>query len=165
MKNLVLLIVLALGLVGGYFAGQYRGREARKALEQAVETGKALDRERASTIASLKKDLDGIGEKYKQDIETSRKNYEAKAAEWQRTKLRLDETIDHQTKSLTALNKTLAAMEKIGASAGTDKDLAQLRKAAAGLQRELDGNACLKTPLPSSVLDALGSTGMTEAGR
>lgn len=72
MKNLILLIVLALGLGGGYFAGQYRGKEARKALERAVETGKALDRERANTIASLKTDLDGIGEKYKQDIEARR---------------------------------------------------------------------------------------------
>jgi len=49
-------------------------------LEKAVETGKALERDREAAIVALKKDLDDINAKHERDIELSRKDFDARRA-------------------------------------------------------------------------------------
>lgn len=168
MRNLVLLLMLVCGLVTGYFIGDYRGKDARKALEKAVETGKALERDREAAIVALKKDLDDINAKHERDIELSRKDFEARRAEWGRAKVGLDATIKRQTGKLAEANRNIDDLAtKLGGSVGAEKErleqeIARLRKSRDDLQREVEGNRCLKTQIPRSVVDALG--GASERG-
>ena len=162
MRNFVLLLVLVCGLASGYFIGDWRGKDARKALEMAIETGKTLEREREAAIVALKKDLDDINAKYRRDMEANRKDYETRSIAWDRTKAELDKTIKRQTEKLAESNRNIDDLTaKLGGSVGAEKErlkqeIARLRKQNAELQREAEGNRCLKTQVPRSVLDALG---------
>lgn len=162
MRNFVLLLVLGCGMASGYFVGDYRGKEARAALEKAIAMGMALDREREAVIASLRKDLADIDAKYQRDLEASRRDYEARSVEWQRAKAGLDETIRRQTARIAAANQDLEKLRgQLDGATGDERvkleqEIARLRKVRADLQRELDGNRCLGTPVPQSVFDALG---------
>lgn len=161
MKNLLLLLVLVCGLAAGYFVGDYRGKEARLALEKAIETGRTVEREREAALLALKKELDEINTKYRHDLDASRQDYAARSAEWERAKAGLDETIRRQSDKLAAANRNIEQLtSRLGASSGPERErleqeIARLRKQSAELQRELEGNRCLKTAVPRSVLEAL----------
>lgn len=161
MRNLILLLVLVSGLVAGYFVGDYRGKAARQALEQAIETGKALEAERQQTLSKLKADLDAINQKHDQALDAIRQEAEAKTAQWQRTKAELDDTIKRQNAKAGELGKKLAdATTRRDGAAGAEKErlgqeVERLRAELERVTRERDGNACLATRVPSSVLDAL----------
>lgn len=161
MRNLVLILVLVAGLVAGYFVGDYRGREARLALAKAIEAGKAAEGERDAAIAALKRDLAAVDAKYKADIDASRRDYAAKSDAWRATKARLDEALQRQNARLAEVNGNVDALAaKLAGATGAERPplearIARLRQERAGLQREVEGGACLKTPVPKDVIDAL----------
>lgn len=169
MRNLILLLVLVAGLLGGYFVGDYRGKDAREALERAIETGNKVEQERLGTISALKADLKTIDEKHAREINAIRQDFEARSVEWQLVKARLDQTILRQKSMLGELNTKLAELTgKAGTSTGSEKDkleqeIARLRMERANLEREMKGNVCLETQVPRSVIDALGP--MDDKGR
>jgi predicted nucleic acid-binding Zn-ribbon protein len=162
-KNLVRLLVIVLSIAGGYFIGDYRGKEARKALERAMETGKAVVREREATIAALRKDLDAINGKYDRDIDAMRHDYTARTAAWEREKSALDETIgrmktdlDERKRNIAGLKEKLAKSTDDAEKKGLEQEVARQEHIIADLERRVDGNVCLQIQVPRSVLDALG---------
>jgi chromosome segregation ATPase len=163
-KNLVLILVLVAGLVAGYFVGDYRGREARLALAKAIEAGKAAEGERDAAIAALRRDLAAVDETYKADIEASRRDYAAKSDAWRATKVRLDEALQRQNARLAELDGNVDALaRKLAGATGAERQqlearLARLRQDRAGLQREVEGGACLRTTVPRGVIEALDAT-------
>ena len=169
MRNLILLAVLVSGLLGGYFIGDLRGKAARVALAQAVETGKALEAERQETVARLKADLDAIKRQHDQALDASRKENEARAAQWQLAKANLDDTLKRQTAKAGALGKQLADLSarRDGASGAEKERLGQeverLRQELERLQRERNGNACLSMPVPASVISVLNGAKQTRS--
>jgi small-conductance mechanosensitive channel len=170
LRNLVLLLVLVLGLVSGYFLGDYRGSQAIATLKEAAETGKTVEKEREARMVALKKDLDDINAKYTRDMEASRRDFQARTAEWQRTKVGLDETIKRQNARLAASSKNIDDLKvRLAGASGAEKtrleeEIARMQKQRSDLQRELDGTRCLQTPVPRSVLDALGGAAAKGGG-
>lgn len=164
MKSLVLILILISGAVSGYFLGDYRGRESRIALEKAIETGKILLGEREASLVLLKRDLAAIDGKYQREMAQLGLDYEKKTAEWEQAKSTLDSTISTQNKKLAELNGDLAKLlVAAGAASGSDKKQVEkkietLTQTIAALRGNLDGNICLKTPVPRDVLAALGQT-------
>lgn len=166
MNNLVIALLLIAGLVSGYFIGDYRGASTRKALAEAVETGKILNEELQKSNDSLKADLDQINGKHEQELKALRDKYAADSAAWERTRASLAETIKNQNGRLSQLNSSLDAMlGKLGASSGAEKqkieaNIATLRKEIERLNRDLNGNVCLQQQAPASVIEALNSAGI-----
>lgn len=165
MRNLILLLVLISGALAGYFVGDYRGKEARKALELAIETGKTLESERQATLTKLKTELDGINEKHQQELDTSRKEYATKEAEWQSIKSGLNGTISNlkekRDKDMSELKHLLEQLD--GATgperAALEQKIAALRRELDGVKLKLDSNLCLDMPVPSKIIDLLNGTG------
>jgi len=161
MRNLLLLLILISGLLAGYLIGDYRGKAARAALEQAIETGKTLDSTRQAAIAKLETELRSIDAKHQQALEESRKEYDSKAAEWQREKAGLDDKIRRLNIKRTANDAELKILnEKLGSATGADKEklereIERLRITQGLLAQQIEGNACLKVPVPQSVHEAL----------
>ena len=164
MRNLILLLVLGSGFLSGYLIGDYRGKNAREALQKAIETGKTLDAERETAISRLKTELDGINETHRQELEAIRKENNSRIALWRRSKSGLNEQIRRSTANLDSANTRLATLttQRNGASgadaARLDMEIERLRKEREGLRREIDGNTCLQTPIPNSVFEALNET-------
>lgn len=161
MKNIVLLLILLAGLVAGYFVGDYRGRDARRALEEATAAGKELDEKRQQEIVRLNADLDTINRKHAADVAALRQEGEASKAGWEAAKAGLDETIARQKSSAGELTANIARLQDQAGNASGDErkqleaEIARLQRDLAATRRQLDGNVCLKTPIPSSVFDAL----------
>ena len=161
MNKYILLLVLFSSLLAGYFIGDYRGKDAREALNKAIETGKTLESERETAITKLKTELEGINEKHQQEISAIRKDNDAKVAAWQRTKVGLENTIklttaklaasDGQMKSLVSQSDGATGAEK----ARLDQEIERLKKEQLSLRQEIEGGACLQTRVPNSVFDAL----------
>ena len=170
-RNVVLLLVLVTGLVAGYFIGDYRGREAREALEKTIETGQSIDDELRTANATLKAELEGVSSKHAQDIERLRAEYSENSVEWQHIRSRLDNTIRLQQSSLVALNRALDELiTQLGRSHGAEKvqleqKIAILRNDIAFLLREVNGNSCLKTQVPNSVIETLNGAGKLGSNR
>lgn len=161
MRNLLLLLILLAGGMAGYLIGDYRGKAAREALDQTIETGKRLDQERQAAIAKLETDLNGINEKHQQELEESRKEYDAKSAEWQREKAGLTGKI----KNLRSVYAEKAAELKrlIGQLDGTtgtarealERKIERLQTELGLISLQIEGNACLSVQVPKSVHDAV----------
>lgn len=164
MKNFVRLLMLVSGLLAGYFVGDYRGSETRRALEEAVRMGQSLDRELQESHATLQAELSGVSRRHAEELASLRTEYARKSAEWQQTRQGLDATIHYQSTKLAAHNRMLdELLEQLGSTdgaerAGVEQKIAILRSDIDGLLRELNGNACLKTAVPHSVLDSLNGT-------
>ncbi|ADE12236.1 hypothetical protein [Sideroxydans lithotrophicus] len=167
MRNLILLLVLVSGLLAGYLIGDYRGRNAREALNKAIETGKMLDAEREATLASLKNELDGINDKHHRELETMRRENASRMAAWQHYRNDLDGTIRHSSVQLAESDSKLKALvaQHQHASAADKTRLAaeieHLRKGREGLRREIDASACLQEQVPHDVFEALNETDAT----
>lgn len=165
MKNFILLLVLISGFLSGYFLGDYRGKDAREMLKKAIETGKTLDTERETTIAQLKTELDGINEKHRRELETIRKNSEARTAAWRHSKDGLNDKLKLATAKLAESDTRLKSLlARHDAATGTEQarlelEIARLQQERDDLRREIEGNACLQTRVPHSVFDALNETG------
>ena len=164
MRNILLLLVLVCGLVAGYFIGSYSGKDARETLADEIKKGKLLDDELTKANEQLKQELEAVNDKHKLEIDTLRKDYDAKKGEWQHSKAALDETIKRLSGDLGKHKTTLADLKKkLGASTSeADKkrlqaEIDRLNQVIAAGQQELDGNLCLKVKVPQRVLDALGS--------
>lgn len=161
MRNLLLLLVLISGLLAGYLIGDYRGKAARVALEKAIETGKTLDSTRQAAIAKLETELRSIDEKHRQELDASRQEYDSKAAEWQREKAGLGEKIRRLSAKRAENDAQLKALnEKLGSASGAEKEkleqeIERLRMERESLTQQIEGNACLKVPVPQSVHEAL----------
>jgi hypothetical protein len=161
MNKYILLLVLFSGLLAGYFIGDYRGKDAREALNKAIETGKTLESERETAITKLKTELEGINEKHQQEISAIRKDNDARVAEWRRTKDGLENTIKLTTAKLTASDVRLKSLvsQRDGATGADktrlDQEIARLKNEQLGLRQEIEGSACLQARVPNSVFDAL----------
>ncbi len=164
MNKFILLLVLVCGFLSGYLIGDYRGKDSRETLKQAVITGKILDTERKTTIARLKTELDGITDKHRQELAAIRKSNDARIAEWRHVKAGLDDKIKYANAKLAVSDKQLKTLvARRDAASGTDKneldlEIANLRKERNELLREIEGNACLQTRVPHSVFEALNET-------
>ena len=164
MNKYILLLVLVAGLLAGYFVGDYRGRDAREALNKAIETGKTLDSERETAITQLKTELEGINEKHQREIAVMRKDNDAKLAEWRRTKESLENTIKLTTAKLAAADGQMKSLvsQRDGATgaenARLDLEIERLKKEQANLRQEIEGSACLQARIPHGVFDALNET-------
>ncbi len=161
MNKFVLLLVLISGFLSGYLIGDYRGRGARETLRLAAETGKTLESEREAAIAKLKTELSSISNKHQSDLDNARLENAMKVSEWRRTKAALDEKIKITNARITESDEKLKALvEQRDGARGADESkltqqIAQLRKEREELRREIEGNTCLQTKVPSSVFDAL----------
>lgn len=161
MKNILLLMVLVSGLVTGYFMGDYRGREARRVLEDAARMGQAIDKELRDANANLKNDLNSVNDRHTQELQKLHEEYASKSAEWQRVKQGLAGTISYQNVKLAEHNRMLdELLERLGRTDGAEKvameqKIAILRQDIDMLLREINGNTCLKTPVPQAVIDTL----------
>lgn len=165
MKSILLILVLISGVISGYFIGDYRGKASRIALAKAIEAGQVALKEREASLVLLKRDLETVNVKYKEDLAKLGVDYEKRTAEWERTKSTLDDTISTQNKKLAELNGDLAQLlVSVGAATGSDKKQIEkkiefLTKTIASLRGNLDANLCLKMPVPHEVLVALGQSG------
>lgn len=167
MRNMILLLVLISGFAAGYWLGDYRGRDARKALAAAVETGKTLEQERQTSKVKLETELAAIDARYQREQQNSRQLYDVKAEQWLQTKTQLDQTIAAQNRKVLQLNQRINELalkrnENLMAdktaksdSLALEQQIAKLRDERDSLIREADGNACLLKPVPHSVLEAL----------
>ena len=170
-RNIVLLLVLVTGLVAGYFIGDYRGRAAREALQKTIATGQSIDDELRTANASLKAELERVNGRHAQDIERLRAEYSENSVEWQQTKRGLDGTIRLQHARLVALNRSLDELiAQLGRSHGAEKaqleqKIAILRNDIDFLLREANGNACLQTQVPNSVIETLNGTDKAGSNR
>jgi hypothetical protein len=171
LKHIVLLLIIVCSIATGYFIGDYRGRKAREALQQAIQTGKTLLQEHEKTISELQRDLGDINTRYKHELDASRKDFEASALEWEKVKTGLQGSIRQQTVRLDKFNGDIGIlMAKIAASTGNKKEtleneLARQQKELGDVTRERNGNICLATLVPQSVVNALGSTAVAEKGK
>ncbi len=165
MKNLTLLLVLVSGLLAGYLVGDYRGRHAREALQQAIETGKTLDIERQTALAQLKRELDGISASHQQELEAIRHRSATREAAWHRARSlpgeqakRLEAQLaaaDARLGTLVARRNTATGNEQVS----LDQQIVRLRQERDDLRSEIEGHACLQTRLPHAVAEALNETG------
>ncbi len=161
MKNITLLLVLISGLLAGYLIGDYRGKEARAALDQAVRTGKSLDTEREASIARLKAELDGIDEKHHQELAALQQDNEARAAAWRHSRDKLNDQLKRATGKLAESDTQLKTLStQRDAASGDEKaklelDIQHLKQEQTKLRREIESNACLQAQVPQSVFDAL----------
>jgi DNA repair exonuclease SbcCD ATPase subunit len=168
MRNLLLLLILLAGGLAGYLIGDYRGEQARKALQEAVDKGNLALAEQQKTALQLETQLRDIGETHQQELEKIRTNYDAKSAEWQREKARLNERIGRLTAERSTNAARLQALnEQLKNSSGSEKERLQreielLRIRQIELSQQIEGNACLGVRVPQSVHDAL-SLKMTNA--
>lgn len=160
-KNIVMLIVLVCALVTGYFIGDYRGREARRALEEAARMGQDIDRELREANASLNSDLNGVNARHAQEMQKLHEEYASQSAEWHGVKQGLTGTIRQQNAQLAEHNRMLdELLARLGRADGAEKvameqKVAMLRQDIDTLLRELNGNTCLRTPVPQAVIDTL----------
>jgi chromosome segregation ATPase len=161
MNKFILLLVLVSGLLAGYMVGDYRGKDARAALNKAIETGNTLGAERETAITNLKTELNGINEKHQRELDAVRKANDIRKTEWQCAKESLDASnkrlnaqladSDNQIKSLVAKRDAASGAEK----ASLDQEIARQQNTLADLRREIQGNTCLQTQLPNSVFNAM----------
>jgi len=164
MNKYILLLVLISGILSGYLIGDYRGKDARETLKNALATGKTLDTEREAAIVLLKTELDGLNNKHRQELAAIRKSNAAELAEWRRAKDGLNNRIKYTSAKLAASDnrlKTLTARRDAASGAEREKldlEISALRKERDDLQREIEGDACLKTRVPHSVFEALNET-------
>jgi chromosome segregation ATPase len=171
LKNILLLLVLLSGLISGYFIGDYRGRAAREALEKTIATGQSIDDELRTANTTLKAELAGVNGRHAQGIERLRADFSEKSAEWQHTKNGLDGTIRLQNARLVALNGALGELiSQLGRSHGAEKvqleqKIAILKNDIDLLLREVNGNACLKTQVPASVIETINGPGKLGSNR
>lgn len=168
MRNLILLLVLLAGGLAGYLIGDYRGKAAREALQEALDKGKIVLAEQQKTSLQLETRLRDIGDAHQQELEKIRTDYDARSAEWQREKARLNERIGRLTAERSTNASRLQALEEsLKSASGPEKDRLQreieiLRIRQIELSRQIEGNACLGVRVPQSVHDAL-SLKMTNA--
>jgi chromosome segregation ATPase len=164
MNKYILLLVLISGVLSGYLIGDYRGKNARETLKEALETGKTLDTERETTIARLKTELDSLNDKHRQELAAIRKHNDAKLAEWRRVKDGLNNKIKYSNAKLAASdNRLINLTSRRDAATGDERakldlEITALRKARNDLRQEIEGDACLKTRVPHSVFEALNET-------
>ena len=161
MRNFILLLVLVSGFLSGYLIGDYRGKNAREALQKAIANGKALDAERETAISRLKSELEGINETRGREMEVIRKENDSRIASWRRSKNSLQEQIRHSNANLTSADSRLSTLitqrnKATGADvAHLDLEIERLRKERVGLHREIEGSECLQSQIPDSVFKAL----------
>jgi hypothetical protein len=164
MNKYILLLVLISGVLSGYLIGDYRGKDARETLKNALATGRTLVAERETAIARLKTELDGINDKHRRELASIRKNNYAKIAKWQHIKDGLDDKINFTSAKLTASDNHLKMLSTLrDAASGAERskldlEIATLRKERDVLRREIESNACLKARVPNSVFEALNET-------
>lgn len=165
MRNIILLLVLASGVLSGYLIGDYRGKNAREALQKAIATGKTLDVERETAISRLKSELEIINKTHSRELEAIRKENDARIASWRRSKNSLQNQISHSNASLASVDSRLSALvtQRNGATgadvARIDLEIGHLHKERAGLRRDIEGSECLQTRIPDSVFEALNEAG------
>lgn len=161
MKNFTILLVLVAGLLAGYLIGDYRGKHARAALQQAIETGKTLEIERHTELTRLERELDDINATHRQELEAIRRNNAAREAAWRRTRNELNEQTDRTKAQLAATDSRLEALTaKRNATTGNEKtgldqQIARLQHERDELRSEIEGNTCLQTRVPHGVAEAL----------
>ncbi|BCK87296.1 hypothetical protein MIZ01_1068 [Sideroxyarcus emersonii] len=164
MKNLTLLLVLVSGLLAGYQIGDYRGKHAREALQQAIETGKSLDLERRTALTRLEHQLDDINANHRQQLEAIRRNSANREAAWHRARNELGEQATRSKAQLAATDSRLEALTARRNSAtgdeqaSLDQQIARLQQERNELRSEIEGNACLQTRVPHGVAEALNET-------
>lgn len=151
-------------LVTGYVIGDYRGSQAREALQQTIVKGQAVERELQQANAELKGELAVVEEGYRQDMDKLRGEYTRASAEWQRTRQGLDGALKLQKAKLAELNGGLDELiARLGGAEGAEKVLLEqkvaiLRSDIERLLREVNGNSCLQTRVPTSVVETLNGT-------
>ena len=168
MRNFILLLALVSGLLAGYFIGDYRGRDAREALNKAIETGKTLDAERMTTISRLKTELEGIDEEHRQELAAIRKDNDSRVERWRSARSNLADTMKHATAALAESDDRLKSLAiQRDSVSGTDKtrleqEIARLRTEQEAQRQESAGNSCLQARAPHSVFAALNETNVAE---
>jgi multidrug resistance efflux pump len=164
LKSILLSLAIVISLVAGYFIGDYRGKSAREILEKDIAMGKAIEKQRNAEITSLKTELNNIKKNYDRDIKTIREDYEQRSADWERTKSGLSTTIQKQENELNKANMRITQLKgdiaklPLGKRAELEREIAQLEKQRNQLQRQIEGNRCLKIQVPQSAIDSLSST-------
>lgn len=161
MRNLLMLLVLLAGGLAGYLIGDYSGKAAREALQEAIDKGKVVLAEQQKTSLQLETRLREIGNAHQEELERIRTDYDTKSAEWQREKTRLNERISRLTAERSSNASRLQTLEEsIKNASGPEKERLQreielLRIRQIELSQQIEGNACLNVRVPQSVHDAL----------
>lgn len=161
MNNIVIILLLVAGLVSGYFIGDYRGANARRALETAVETSKELTATLQQSNAQLSAELNTINENYQKELDGLRQKHAADNTEWARLKESLNVTIKQQQSRLQQLNNYLdQLLAKQNSVSGVERqrleqEIARLRVEIGTLSRESEGATCLSRQVPQTVIELL----------
>lgn len=161
MRNLLLLLILLAGGLAGYLIGDYRGEQARKALQEAVDKGNLALAEQQKTTLQLETRLRDIGETHQQELEKIRTDYDAKSAEWQREKAGLTDKIKKlrlvYAEKAAELKRLIGQLDGATGSArdALESKIEQLQTELGLISSQIEGNACLGVRVPQSVHDAL----------
>lgn len=164
MQNILLAVVLIVGLVAGYFIGDYRGKAARGDLEQKIATSESLSNNLAEINDGLRRDLGNIEKRRKAELDKSRKDFEARTAEWESDKAGLKERIKElrgvlgtSDQKIDSLKKQLASAPSVEEKIRLENELELERKKNQETTARLEGEKCREVSVPQGVLDVLNT--------
>jgi DNA repair exonuclease SbcCD ATPase subunit len=161
MRNLLLLLILLAGGLAGYLIGDYRGKAAREALQEAVDKGNLALTEQKKAMLQLETRLRDIGDTHQQELEKIRTDYDAKSAEWRREKAGLTEKINKlrsvYAEKAAELERLIGQLDGVTGTAreALESKIERLQTELGLISLQIEGNACLGVRVPQSVHDAL----------
>lgn len=159
MRNLVLLIAMALAAAAGWWGGSWSGRTAKEGLARAEKAGELLKAAHAQEQAALKAKVDTLTADFDRDKQQL-------AADHARQTGALNEVINSSKGQAIVINKErrgtqaeLARLQSALATATTPQEKQTLQTAIAAQQQvetkqttQIAGLQCLDVPVPANVL-------------
>jgi hypothetical protein len=159
MRNLVLLIVMALAAAAGWWGGSWSGRTAKEGLARAEKAGELLKAEHEKESAALKAKVDTLAADFDRDKQ-------ALAADHARQTGALNAVIAGSKSQVAVIDQArkgtqaeLARLQSALAAATTPQEKQTLQRAITVQQdaqtqqtTQIAGLQCLDVPVPATVL-------------
>lgn len=159
MRNLVLLIAMALAAAAGWWGGSWSGRTAKEGLARAEKAGELLKAEHEKESAALKAKVDTLTADFDRDKQQL-------ATDHARQTGALNEVIKGSKSQVAVIDQArrgtqaeLARLQAALATATTPQEKQTLQTAIAAQQQaqtrqttEIAGLQCLDVPVPTTVL-------------
>jgi DNA repair exonuclease SbcCD ATPase subunit len=163
LRNIILLIVMIVSGISGYYIGSFKGRDAIETLEKAKSAATQAQQLHDDTEKSLKTRISSLENDYQKEKEKLNDAHEKQNTEWEAIKAGRDARIAELTQTVSTKRAEIDTLKQGVSSKKTgskerirlDNRIVDLEKEQKAHEMTIAGEECAKVPVPIETLQML----------
>lgn len=163
LRNIIILGLMVVSGIAGYFIGSYKGRAAEEALEQIKLASSQAQQSHDATENELKKRIGELDKNYQAEKEKLIETHEKQNAEWDEIKTDKDKRIAELSGAISSNQNVIQHLIQIESTkqvgskerSKLDSQIAKLEKEESDEKSAISGEKCVDAVVPIEIVKML----------